>query len=115
MTRQQQDVRTDIRREDNAIYIHGAHRGRGFDNLKINVEISAFNYWTVVLLVNASVVGRELEFVSTFDQTLLRINAVLVGLTAVGFILATRGSLGREQSAIPKPDEDTHVSTTDLA
>jgi hypothetical protein len=91
------------------------NKSRGSSLIAGYIFHSAFNYWIVVLLVNASVVGRELEFASTFDHTLLQINAVLVGLTAVGFILATRGSLGREQSAIPKPDEDTHVSTTDLA
>ena len=55
---------------------------------------SAFNFWTVALLVTATVQGGELAFASTFDTRLLMINALLVGLTAVGFILATRGELG---------------------
>jgi membrane protease YdiL (CAAX protease family) len=55
---------------------------------------SAFNFWTVALLVTATVQGGELGFAPTFDTRLLTINAVLVGLTAVGFILATRGELG---------------------
>ena len=55
---------------------------------------SAFNFWTVALLVSSSVAGGGLAFASTFDTRLLTINAVLIGLTAVGFILATRGELG---------------------
>ena len=57
---------------------------------------SAFNYWTVVLLVSASVVGGNLEFAKTFDSTLLRIYSVLIALTAIGFIVATKGKLGYE-------------------
>jgi hypothetical protein len=75
------------------------NRSRGSSLIAGYVFHSAFNYWTVVLLVNASVVGGELEFASTFDNTLLRINAVLIGLTAIGFILATRAKLGYEPSA----------------
>jgi membrane protease YdiL (CAAX protease family) len=75
------------------------NKSRGSSLIAGYVFHSAFNYWTVVLLVNASVVGGELEFASTFDNSLLRINAVLIGLTAVGFILATRAKLGHEPSA----------------
>ena len=55
---------------------------------------SAFNFWTVALLVTVTLQGGELEFAQTFDTRLLTINALLVGLTAVGFIVATRGELG---------------------
>jgi membrane protease YdiL (CAAX protease family) len=60
---------------------------------------SAFNFWTVALLVTATVQGGELGFASTFDTRLLTINALLVGLTAVGFIVATRGELGKPSAA----------------
>jgi CAAX protease family protein len=56
---------------------------------------SAFNFWTVALLVTATVQGGQLGFASTFDTRLLMINALLVGLTAVGFVVATRGELGQ--------------------
>jgi len=58
-----------------------------------------------VLLVSASVVGGELEFATTFDNALLRINAVLVALTALGFIWATKGKLGYIQ-----PEESETIS-----
>ena len=57
---------------------------------------SSFNYWTVVLLVNASVAEGQLEFSRSFDGALLRIYAVLVAVTALVFILASRGQLGRQ-------------------
>jgi membrane protease YdiL (CAAX protease family) len=62
---------------------------------------SAFNFWTVALLVNASVESGQLAFASTFDTKLLTINAVLIGLTAVGFIVATRGELGNRSGRNP--------------
>jgi len=56
---------------------------------------SAFNFWTVALLVSSTVQGGQLEFASTFDTRLLTINALLIGLMAVVFIVATRGELGK--------------------
>jgi membrane protease YdiL (CAAX protease family) len=70
------------------------NKSRGSSLIAGYVFHSAFNYWTVVLLVNASVVGGEFEFAKTFDSTLLRINAVLIALTAIVFIVATKGRLG---------------------
>lgn len=61
---------------------------------------SAFNFWTVALLVGSSVENGQLAFASTFDTRLLTINAVLIGLTAVGFIVATRGALGSSKERI---------------
>ena len=70
------------------------NKSRGSSLIAGYVFHSAFNYWTVVLLVSASVVGGEFEFATTFDSTLLRINAVLIALTAIVFIVATKGKLG---------------------
>jgi len=54
----------------------------------------------VALLVNASVESGQLAFASTFDTRLLTINAVLIGLIAIGFIVATRGELGNTSGRI---------------
>jgi hypothetical protein len=70
------------------------NKSRGSSLIAGYIFHSAFNFWTVALLVTATVQGGELGFAPTFDTRLLTINAVLVGLTAVGFILATRGELG---------------------
>ncbi|MCZ6530138.1 MAG: hypothetical protein O6949_07375 [Chloroflexi bacterium] len=52
--------------------------------------------------MNASVINGEFVFATTFDNTLLRIIAVLIALTAVGFILATKGTLGHVPQGRPK-------------
>jgi membrane protease YdiL (CAAX protease family) len=70
------------------------NKSRGSSLIAGYIFHSAFNFWTVALLVSATIQGGELGFASTFDTRLLTINAVLVGLTAVGFIVATRGELG---------------------
>ena len=70
------------------------NKSRGSSLIAGYIFHSAFNYWAVVLLVSASVVGGEFEFATSFDNTLLRINAVLIALTAIGFIVATKGKLG---------------------
>jgi len=70
------------------------NKSRGSSLIAGYIFHSAFNFWTVVLLVTATVQAGELSFASTFDTRLLTINALLVGLTAVGFIVATRGELG---------------------
>jgi len=70
------------------------NKSRGSSLIAGYIFHSAFNFWTVALLVSATVEGGELGFASTFDTRLLTINALLVGLTAVGFIVATRGELG---------------------
>jgi membrane protease YdiL (CAAX protease family) len=72
------------------------NKSRGSSLIAGYIFHSAFNYWTVVLLVSASAAGGELEFATTFDNTLLRINAILIALTAIGFIVATKGKLGYE-------------------
>lgn len=54
---------------------------------------SAFNFWTVALLVNAEFVNGDLV-INTLDSTLFKVNAVIIALTAVGFIIATKGRLG---------------------
>jgi membrane protease YdiL (CAAX protease family) len=76
------------------------NKSRGSSLIAGYIFHSAFNFWTVALLVNSSVAGGELEYASTFDTGLLMINAVLIGLTAVGFILATRGELGNTSGRI---------------
>ena len=70
------------------------NKSRGSSLIAGYIFHSAFNFWTVALLVSSTVQGGELEFASTIDTRLLTINALLVGLTAVGFIVATRGELG---------------------
>ena len=70
------------------------NKRRGSSLIACYIFHSAFNFWTVALLVTATVQGGELGFASTFDTRLLTINALLVGLTAVLFIVATRGELG---------------------
>ena len=54
---------------------------------------SAFNFWTVALLVNAEFVNGSLVM-NTLDSTLFKVNAVIIALAAVGFIIATKGRLG---------------------
>lgn len=54
---------------------------------------SAFNFWTVTLLVSAAVVDGDLV-INTLDATLFKITAVVVALAAVGFIISTKGKLG---------------------
>ena len=54
---------------------------------------SAFSFWTVVLLVSAEFVDGELV-INTLDGTLFKINAVVIALAAVGFIVASKGKLG---------------------
>ena len=54
---------------------------------------SAFNFWTAAMLTSASFVDGSLE-INSLDETLFRINAIVVALAAVGFIIATRGRLG---------------------
>ncbi len=58
---------------------------------------SAFNFWTVVLMVDASVVNGNFVF-ETFNSSLFKIYAALVVLTAVGFIISTKGRLGKSDS-----------------
>ncbi len=72
------------------------NKSRGSSLIAGYVFHSAFNYWLVVLLISASVVGGDLEFATTFDNTLLRIYSVLIALTAIGFTVATKGKLGYE-------------------
>lgn len=72
------------------------NKSRGSSLIAGYIFHSAFNYWTVVLLVSVSFVGAEIEFATSFDNTLLRIYAVLIALTAIGFIVATKGKLGYE-------------------
>ena len=75
------------------------NKSRGSSLIAGYIFHSAFNFWTVALLVSATVQGGELGFASTFDTRLLTINALLVGLTAVVFIVATRGQLGNTSAA----------------
>jgi len=70
------------------------NKSRGSSLIAGYVFHSAFNYWLVILLVPISVVGGSLEFATTFDSILLRIFAVMVALTAIGVIVATKGKLG---------------------
>jgi hypothetical protein len=51
-------------------------------------------------------VGGELEFATPFDSTLLRIYSVLIALTAIGFIVATKGKPGYE------PDGEIEAGST---
>ena len=76
------------------------NKSRGSSLIAGYIFHSAFNFWTVALLVPATVQGGELGFAPTFDTRLLTINALLIGLTAVGFIVATRGELGKISAAI---------------
>jgi len=61
---------------------------------------SAFNFWTVVLLVNTALVEGELVL-NNLDTTLFKINAVVIALVAVGFIIATKGKLGYRANYSP--------------
>ena len=54
---------------------------------------TAFNFWTVTLLVSAEFVNGNL-IINNLDATLFKINAVVIALAAVGFIIATKGQLG---------------------
>lgn len=54
---------------------------------------SAFNFWTVALLTNAKFVNGDLV-INTLDSSLFKINAIIIALAAVGFIIATKGRLG---------------------
>jgi len=54
---------------------------------------TAFNFWTVALLINAEFVDGGLV-VNTLDSTLFKLNAVILALAAIGFIIATKGRLG---------------------
>jgi membrane protease YdiL (CAAX protease family) len=76
------------------------NKSRGSSLLAGYLFHSAFNFWTVALLVASSAENGQLAFAATFDTRLLTINAVLIGLTAVGFIIATRGGLGRREERI---------------
>ena len=91
------------------------NKSRGSSLIAGYIFHSAFNYWTVVLLVSASVVGEEIEFATSFDSTLLRINAVLIALTAIGFIVATKGKLGYEPDGEMEADTKVKEPVEDLA
>ncbi len=91
------------------------NKSRGSSLIAGYIFHSAFNYWTVVLLVSASVVGGELEFATTFDNTLLRINAILIALTAIGFIVATKGKLGYEPEGEMETGSKVKEPAADLA
>ena len=91
------------------------NKSRGSSLIAGYVFHSAFNYWTVVLLVNASVVGGEFEFAKTFDSTLLRINAVLIALTAIVFIVATNGKLGYKTDGEMESGSKVKEPVADLA
>ncbi len=67
-----------------------------------------------MLLVSASVVGGEFEFAASFDNTLLRINAVLIALVAIGFIVATKGKLGYEPDGEMEAGSKVKEPATDL-
>jgi len=58
---------------------------------------SAFNFWTVALLVDAEFVNGNLV-INTMDSTLFKLNGVVIALAAVGFIIATKGRLGYTSS-----------------
>lgn len=90
------------------------NKSRGSSLIAGYIFHSAFNYWAVVLLVSASVVGTEFEFSSTFDTTLLSINAVLIALTAVGFIVATKGKLGYEPDTEMETGSKVQKSAAEL-
>ena len=90
------------------------NKSRGSSLIAGYIFHSAFNYWAVVLLVSASVVGTEFEFSSTFDTTLLSINAVLIALTAVGFIVATKGKLGYEPDGEMETGSKVQKSAAEL-
>ena len=64
---------------------------------------SAFNFWTVALLVSASLVSGNLE-INSLDDTLFKINAVVIALAAMGFIIATKGRLGYSASRVETVD-----------
>jgi membrane protease YdiL (CAAX protease family) len=91
------------------------NKSRGSSLIAGYIFHSAFNYWTVVLLVSASVVGGEFEFATTFDSTLLRINAFLIALTAIGFIVATKGKLGYEPEGEMEAGSKVKEPAADLA
>ena len=90
------------------------NKSRGSSLIAGYVFHSAFNYWTVVLLVSASVVGGEFKFATNFDSTLLRINAVLIALTAIVFIVATKGKLGYETDGEMETGSKVKEPATDL-
>ena len=79
------------------------NKSRGSSLIAGYIFHSAFNFWMVALLVSATVQGGELGFASTFDTRLLTINALLVGLTAVVFIVVTRGELGKPSAEDGEP------------
>jgi membrane protease YdiL (CAAX protease family) len=91
------------------------NKSRGSSLIAGYIFHSAFNYWVVVLLVSASVVGGEIEFATTFDNTLLRINAVLILLTAIGFIVGTKGKLGYEPEGEMEAGSKAKEPAADLA
>ena len=91
------------------------NKSRGSSLIAGYIFHSAFNYWVVVLLVSASVVGGEIEFATTFDNTLLRINAVLILLTAIGFIVGTKGKLGYEPEGEMEAGSKVKEPAADLA
>jgi membrane protease YdiL (CAAX protease family) len=91
------------------------NKSRGSSLISGYIFHSAFNYWTVVLLVSASVVGREIEFATSFDNTLLRINAVLIALVAIGFLVATKGKLGYEADGEMEADIKVKEPPANLA
>jgi membrane protease YdiL (CAAX protease family) len=68
---------------------------------------SAFNFWTVALLVDAEFVNGALV-INSLDNTLFKLNGVVIALTAVDFIIATRGRLGYSTSG--KERESLSVS-----
>jgi membrane protease YdiL (CAAX protease family) len=58
---------------------------------------SAFNFWTVALLVSAEFINGELV-INNMDANLFKLNAVIIALAAAGFIIATKGRLGYEKN-----------------
>jgi len=74
------------------------NKSRGSSLIAGYVFHSSFNLWLVVLLVSVTVGDGGLELGGGFDVPLLRIFAVVTAVTAIGFIVATKGQLGYDPS-----------------
>ena len=54
---------------------------------------AAFNFWIVVLIIDATFVNGEFV-VGEIDTTLLTLNSAVIIVTAVALIIVTKGRLG---------------------
>ena len=90
------------------------NKSRGSSLIAGYVFHSAFNYWLVLMLIAIPTGGLDFSFFPDSVMSLLRIQAILIALTAIGFIVVTKGKLGYEPNRDMEPGSKVKEPPADL-